>query len=407
MANLFKRKDSPYWWCWGFDAKGERWQRSTRQADRRAANAAATEIERSLTADASYRPQDAHTLAQALEVMVEHAILAKRAKGTIDFLSEKSRHLLRVFGEHKTCESFEPKDGTQYMHQRLREGAMLHTIQKEVRVLVQALRRARKLGAYHPKIDPGELRPDELEDVYIPRDRWLTPEDYRTLLDELAPRPGEPGRPAHEDRRDYVAMWSLTGTRESELYGLQKSDIDFARKRWRCITTKTKGKGVSVRFIPLTPVAMEIVERRKHFPVMFPRWGKCQRDLYRATLRIEARLNPGHKLAQRNAKGEPPPKKERVRPPVPFDPVTPNDLRRTFASWLAQRGVPLLHAARLMGHGSTKMLEQVYAHLGDSTLDDAISLLPDSAAQLPTETPGEVIDLAARRAGSKRTSGDM
>jgi integrase len=82
----------------------------------------------------------------------------------------------------------------------------------------------------------------------------------------------------------------------------------------------------------------------------------------------------------RNAKGGPPPKKGRVRPPIRFDTVTPNDLRRTFGSWLAQRGVPLFHAAKLMGHGSTKMLERIYAQLAPENARDAIALLPESIA---------------------------
>ena len=41
---------------------------------------------------------------------------------------------------------------------------------------------------------------------------------------------------------------------------------------------------------------------------------------------------------------------------------TPNDLRRTFASWLKQSGQDSLVVARLMGHTSTRMVELVYGY---------------------------------------------
>jgi hypothetical protein len=60
-----------------------------------------------------------------------------------------------------------------------------------------------------------------------------------------------------------------------------------------------------------------------------------------------------------------------------IEPVTPNDFRRTFCSWLAQSGVPLLVAVKLMGHRSSRMVEHVYARFGADDLQAAISRLPD------------------------------
>jgi len=39
---------------------------------------------------------------------------------------------------------------------------------------------------------------------------------------------------------------------------------------------------------------------------------------------------------------------------------SPNDLRRTFASWQVEAGVPLYPIAQAMGHKDTRMLERVY-----------------------------------------------
>jgi len=56
--------------------------------------------------------------------------------------------------------------------------------------------------------------------------------------------------------------------------------------------------------------------------------------------------------------------------------VTPNDLRRTFASWLKQRGVDSMVVAKLLGHTSTRMVELVYGHLNDPSKIEAVDTPP-------------------------------
>lgn len=386
MAKLYKRGTT--WWCWGYDVKGIKWTRSTRQHDKRAAAVAATEIERSLTLDA-HRSEDRHTLGEALEVMIEHARLAERSPSTMEFLTTKARHVARLMGKGMLCSEIEPKHSHKFMHQRLKEGAHPHTVQKEIRILVQALRRAIKLGEYKPAIDPRLLRPDELAGAYDPRDRWLGVDDYERYLREFAPDRTYHAR--SQDRRDYITVWTLTGVRESELYGVKPQDVDLEAAVWHVAGTKTKStsrKAIASakRTIPIPPVVVEIFRRRLKLPKPFPRWATCTRDMFAACLRIEQELNPELDIVRgvHGADGElaarhhnrVTSKRDRVPPPKPFDPVTPNDLRRTYASWLAQQGVPLHTAAKLMGHGSTQMLERVYARLAPETLRDAVAKLP-------------------------------
>ena len=51
-----------------------------------------------------------------------------------------------------------------------------------------------------------------------------------------------------------------------------------------------------------------------------------------------------------------------------------HDLRRTFASRLAQRGVSLQAIAKLLGHGATYVTER-YAHLSCDDLREAVNRL--------------------------------
>ena len=68
--------------------------------------------------------------------------------------------------------------------------------------------------------------------------------------------------------------------------------------------------------------------------------------------------------------------------------VTPNDLRRTFASWLIQGGVSNRIVADLLGHASTRMVDLVYGHLDDATRRAAIARLPSSCdASVPNRVP--------------------
>lgn len=56
--------------------------------------------------------------------------------------------------------------------------------------------------------------------------------------------------------------------------------------------------------------------------------------------------------------------------------VRPNDLRRTFASWLKQAGVDSTVVAKLLGHTTSRMVEIVHGHLNDPTTRAAVTKLP-------------------------------
>ena len=53
--------------------------------------------------------------------------------------------------------------------------------------------------------------------------------------------------------------------------------------------------------------------------------------------------------------------------------VTPNDLRRTFATWLKQNDVDSAVVAAMMGHSSTAMVDRVYGKLDEASYRRAIA----------------------------------
>jgi integrase len=74
-------------------------------------------------------------------------------------------------------------------------------------------------------------------------------------------------------------------------------------------------------------------------------------------------IKPDHSRACRLCKTTP-----------PFPPLSPNDLRRTFAQWLVRSGVPYELAYPLMGHSSPRMLQQVYGKRDATAVADLIEL---------------------------------
>ena len=134
------------------------------------------------------------------------------------------------------------------------------------------------------------------------------------------------------------------GPRLSEAYSLKWQDVNFD-KGWVAITgTKTTKAN---RMVPLPPVILELLKkhRQREGSVLAP-WNNIRRDL---------------ELSCKKAG---------------ITRVTPNDLRRTFASWLKQAGVDSFTVAKLMGHTSSRMVELVYGHLNDIAYVNAVKVLP-------------------------------
>jgi len=69
--------------------------------------------------------------------------------------------------------------------------------------------------------------------------------------------------------------------------------------------------------------------------------------------------------------------------------VTFHTLRHTFASWLVMAGADLFTVARLMGHSSTKQLEETYAHLSPQHRLATVELLSARWLKTQLDTAGD------------------
>jgi integrase len=360
MPNIYRKKGTRYWWCWGRDVDGKQWDQSTKQTEATAAKLAAREIERRFAADPGWAAKSGLTVERGVDLVLDFQRASGKAEATLTATRFHGRHLVEHLGS-LPLPAVTLADTTRYLHKRLAEGGSRHTISKELKTLTQAMRRAAKLGLYVPTKDPKHFTPDELGKVYTPRDRWLTRAEYTALLAALAPT-----RRHQEDRRDYVIAWCNLGLRKSELFSIEPGDFSSERKELRVRGTKTESAD---RLVPVNGAAAEVLERRCTRDVPFPRWvnGSINRDLKLACRRVEKALNPGFDFTPDPTTGK------RPTPPKPFPDAGPNDFRRTFCSWLCQAGVSERYCAELLGHDSTNMVRAVYGHLDRSALAAAVA----------------------------------
>lgn len=157
------------------------------------------------------------------------------------------------------------------------------------------------------------------------RDRFLLPEEVSRFFDALA-------QEENVTARDFILMALLTGARKGNVLAMQWKDISLQNEIWRIPDTKN-GEPHNV---PLSPQAMEILQKRKQIqelsdiitPYVFPGEGK-----------------EGH-FAD--------PKKpwQRLREKSELHDLRLHDLRRTLGSWQALQGTSTAIIGKSLGHKS-------------------------------------------------------
>jgi integrase len=144
----------------------------------------------------------------------------------------------------------------------------------------------------------------------------------------------------------------LTGLRRGELFKLTWGDVDF-RSEQLTVRASTAKAG-KTRHVPMNAEVIETLKAWKPD-------GAGDKDFVFVTPTGMPIVSPKKAFAvlMRDAK---------------TSDFTWHDLRHSFASKLAMRGVDLLTIKELLGHGSVKMTE-VYAHLQPNRHQAAVAQL--------------------------------
>jgi integrase len=307
---LYRRDDSPYWWISSDPITGK--PESTRRRDREAARTVLRTRER-LAADPAALAATRATLGDACARFLAHRRETGKYTG---FYEVKLGWWCRVLGHDFPLSEMRPAAFDRFVSARRADGVTGHTISKEVGCALVVLRAEKRAGRYVGDLDV--LRPADLVVGYVPRTRALSPAELAALLGQLAP-----------ERGAFVALCVGLGLRKSEAFGLVPEDFNFEAGTVNVRGTKTAG---ARRVVAILDSFRGLIKAgAEHVPLKPWARGNITRDLA---------------VACKNA--------GIVR-------VTPNDLRRTFATLLSSAGVDRDAVRRLMGHAKeSTMLETVY-----------------------------------------------
>lgn len=339
MGRLYRRHSTGPWYGDFKTPEGKRVQRSLGTTDKQVARERLRLAELEATPKARGRKQ---TLNDAIDHMI--GTLVDKAAGTVSMYQEKARRIETTLG-NPSIHDVTRDMLSEYIRRRLNKEdrvhgrASPHTVKKELITIRRALQEA---------VDRGiltHLPPfPRFSAQYKPRETWLTPEQFELVRAEL-----------DSDHARWASLAALAGANLSEVEGQDWRDIDFTHGRIRIRGTKRLKRDRTLQMAPALRHVLEQVPAKDRHGKVVRSWKNVRRDLHRAVDRANAKL-------------------AKDAPRIPY--VSPNDLRRTFASWLVQQGVPALRVATLMGHSSTRMVETVYGRLSPENLDDAIGALP-------------------------------
>ncbi len=332
------------------DRNKVRQQVSLKTSDRLVAKARLRDLELHSTDQA----EDAsEVLGAALNYFIDIAC-APKPIATRKSYEQKSAHLGRLMGGVDLAVlSIEHTE--RYVATRLAEGAHSHSVHKEMIVLRGALKSARQRKVWRGSLEDTVPK---VKANYVPRETYLTWTQFDAMAQHLVPELPNNSKldtvlnseVLRTERAFFCLVIAFTSARLGELYKLRWSDVDRNRATIKIPKGKTKGRTMQIATL-LWPWLLAFGERAGWTGPIVREWGNVRRDLA---------------LACKRAK-------------VPK--VTPNDLRRTFASWLKQNDVDSAAVAQLMGHSSTRMVDLVYGKLDGATLARAIGRLPGGVVQ--------------------------
>jgi integrase len=252
----------------------------------------------------------------------------QRSAGTLSMYKVKAGHLARILGEARRMATVSSPIVDMYVETRESEGAAQPTIGKELTVLVQICKLARRAGQYAGDI--AALRPVGYSSVSRPRKRVLTALELQQLSRRMQP-----------EHFAGVAFIVATSARDSEMRHARIEDYDPETRVIRLRGTKTK---VAAREVPVLEMFGDVWEAALA-------WLQEHGGFEETTI--------AHALTYWTAK-------------LGMDHASPNDLRRTCASRLVAHRVPFDVAGKVLGHASVNMLYRVYGQLTGEQLRELI-----------------------------------
>jgi integrase len=175
---------------------------------------------------------------------------------------------------------------------------------------------------------------------------------------------------------ELIRLLLLTGYRRKEWMRAEKASFDMAHATWTKLSHAVKNrKWVQVRLSPAVMVVLRRVmaSTPASEPFLFPgkpkldgtSTGKPRTTIRRAWEQILRKAGLAQEYEITSDAGN---VLKRYRPTVRL-----HDLRHSYASWLAEQGVPLLVIGKSLGHVDPATMSR-YAHIADKSAQSAQEL---------------------------------
>lgn len=351
MRKLLRVKGSPYWYTEGRNWAGDPYRRSTKQTDETKAHEVADRI----AFEESVPQAEYYALYDACAALLTDKQKTKASAAEIQIVTDKLTRVMQHFGPKRDTQTLTGEDIEGYIlarREHVCRGKTISdaTIRKELGKLFEALRFAKSKNKWSGEIDSLRLPNRRMLAPDQPKKRYLREAEYIAILQHIP-----------VNRREHVVMWCHTGARYSELFRIEAQHIDESDPaKPRVYLVGKKGKvEYRERWVPLSPEALGILkERAKRFPSgpLFPdRWSThCARA---ALIKACGRCG------------------------IPW--CSPNDLRRTFATWYGKTGKKEDLKA-MMGHSpASKLVDHVYRQLHADTGFEHVQAFPQQPVMGP------------------------
>jgi len=313
---------------------------------------------------AADRAYDYTTEAMLAAYLAERTVVRMRKPKTIEFMKSKCKPLLRLLPKHARGITHEVLLG--YVTTRREEGAG-EVVRKEVHSVLQpALKLAYKSDLF--RADPAKVIP-ELDSLSKPRERVLTAHEvwglclYFASDTRLRKRAGhiayavavgaDPSampRALRKDIRDDLRGVRVHGSKNDRRERLAATPLPLQRDLVRWALGEATAES-----------ARKTRSKRKRGEMLFAPWANAVRDLGAACKALD----------------------------IPR--CSPNDFRRTYATWLGQHGIRDELIQRCMGQAPTSVLDRHYRKWTDDDLlghveQEYARWAGEQAPRLPADT---------------------